>query len=251
MTGGTPPTLLIVMGTSGSGKSTVGAALSGALHCPFVDGDDLHPASNVAKMSAGQPLDDADREPWLVKIRRTGLELATTQTQPQPQHGESGTCKMAEVLETSQAHSTARDHSAAAAASASESNTQSEASKERSAKVVVIACSSLKLVYRRLLRGTLPALNHPSALHPEPAPPTDLRVVHIYLDLSRQLLEQRMSNRKGHFMKLDMLYSQLDTLQVPDPKTEPGVIVVKVERETSTDAIVRDAVAQLRALRVV
>ncbi|CBQ68590.1 related to thermoresistant gluconokinase [Sporisorium reilianum SRZ2] len=249
MTGGTPPTLLIVMGTSGSGKSTVGAALSGALHCPFVDGDDLHPASNVAKMSAGQPLDDADREPWLVKIRRTGLELATTQTQPRaPQEGQVK--KLAEVLETSQAHSTARDHSAAAA-SASES-THGEAKKEeRSAKVAVIACSSLKLVYRRLLRGTLPALNHPSALHPEPAPPTDLRVIHIYLDLSRQLLEQRMSNRKGHFMKLDMLYSQLDTLQVPDPKTEPGVIVVKVERETSTDAIVRDAVAQLRALRVV
>ncbi|TIC85983.1 gluconokinase [Nocardioides sp. GY 10113] len=53
------------MGVSGSGKSTVGAALAARLGVPFVDGDDLHPPGNVAKMSAGVPLDDADRAPWL------------------------------------------------------------------------------------------------------------------------------------------------------------------------------------------
>ncbi len=73
------PTLLIVMGTSGSGKSTVGSSLSSALSCPFVDGDDLHPAANVEKMSQGHPLNDEDREPWLKKIRRSGLELALGQ----------------------------------------------------------------------------------------------------------------------------------------------------------------------------
>lgn len=53
------------MGPSGSGKSLVGAALAAHIRARFVDGDDLHPAANVAKMAAGIPLTDADREPWL------------------------------------------------------------------------------------------------------------------------------------------------------------------------------------------
>lgn len=56
---------IVVMGPSGSGKSLIGAALAARLGAHFVDGDDLHPRANVAKMSAGRPLDDADREPWL------------------------------------------------------------------------------------------------------------------------------------------------------------------------------------------
>jgi len=56
---------IVVMGVSGSGKSTVGGALARRLDVPFQDGDDLHPPANVAKMSAGHPLDDADRWPWL------------------------------------------------------------------------------------------------------------------------------------------------------------------------------------------
>ncbi|WP_394553784.1 gluconokinase [Agromyces sp. MMS24-JH15] len=64
---------IVVMGVSGSGKSTVGAALAEALGLAFVDGDDLHPPANVAKMAAGVPLDDDDRAPWL---RAVGLRLA-------------------------------------------------------------------------------------------------------------------------------------------------------------------------------
>jgi gluconokinase len=64
------------MGPSGSGKSAVGALLAARLGAEFVDGDDLHPAANVAKMSAGTPLDDADRMPWLDRIaaRLTGSD---------------------------------------------------------------------------------------------------------------------------------------------------------------------------------
>ena len=58
------------MGVSGSGKSTVGAALAGCLGVPFADADSLHPAANVAKMAAGTPLDDADRRPWLNLVGR-------------------------------------------------------------------------------------------------------------------------------------------------------------------------------------
>ena len=62
------PSALIVMGVSGSGKSTIAEALAARLHWAFKDGDGFHPASNVAKMSAGQPLTDADRKPWLQAI---------------------------------------------------------------------------------------------------------------------------------------------------------------------------------------
>lgn len=56
------------MGVSGSGKSTVGSLLATEMGWAFADGDDLHPAANVAKMRAGQPLDDADRQPWLAAV---------------------------------------------------------------------------------------------------------------------------------------------------------------------------------------
>lgn len=64
----TGPVIAVVMGVSGSGKTTVSALLSAALGCQFQEGDDLHPAENVEKMHGGTPLMDADRMPWLHKI---------------------------------------------------------------------------------------------------------------------------------------------------------------------------------------
>ena len=58
-------TTLVVMGVSGSGKTTVAQLAAQRLGWPFTEGDAFHPAANVAKMHAGVPLDDADREPWL------------------------------------------------------------------------------------------------------------------------------------------------------------------------------------------
>jgi gluconokinase len=62
------PVIVVVMGVSGSGKSTVAALLAGALGCHFQEGDLLHPRENVEKMRNGTPLTDADRLPWLRKI---------------------------------------------------------------------------------------------------------------------------------------------------------------------------------------
>jgi gluconokinase len=60
--------VVVVMGVSGSGKSTVGARLAERLGWDLAEGDAFHPAANVAKMAAGQPLTDADREPWLAAV---------------------------------------------------------------------------------------------------------------------------------------------------------------------------------------
>jgi gluconokinase len=64
-----PLSVVVLMGVSGCGKTTVGRALAEALHWEFHEADSLHPAENVAKMSGGVPLDDSDRAPWLAAVR--------------------------------------------------------------------------------------------------------------------------------------------------------------------------------------
>ena len=63
------PTVLIVMGVAGSGKTTVGSLLAERLGWPFFDADDFHPEANLEKMRGGMALSDADRLPWLERLR--------------------------------------------------------------------------------------------------------------------------------------------------------------------------------------
>jgi carbohydrate kinase (thermoresistant glucokinase family) len=136
------------MGVSGCGKSSVGIALAETLGARFIDGDDLHPEANKAKMSAGIPLDDNDRWPWLDLVSKALAEDGDT----------------------------------------------------------VIACSALKRSYReRILDG---------------APTTFF----IHLDGSREILQQRLGNRTGHFMPATLLDSQLATLE-PLKADEPGAAI--------------------------
>ena len=62
---------VVLMGVAGSGKTTVGEALSASLGIPYRDGDLLHPPANIAKMSRGEALDDDDRWPWLASVGQT------------------------------------------------------------------------------------------------------------------------------------------------------------------------------------
>lgn len=69
--------IVIVWGVSGCGKSTIGAMLAQAMGCGFYDADDYHPAANIEKMTAGIPLDDDDRWPWLKVLADKLTELSS------------------------------------------------------------------------------------------------------------------------------------------------------------------------------
>lgn len=70
------PLIIVVMGVSGCGKSSVAEQLAADLQGHFKDGDELHPASNIDKMAAGTPLTDEDRQPWLEDVARYATEHA-------------------------------------------------------------------------------------------------------------------------------------------------------------------------------
>jgi gluconokinase len=165
-------TNIVVMGVAGSGKTTVAALLAGRLGASFAEGDEFHPPENVAKMSQGIPLDDADRWPWLATIRDW---------------------------------------------------LSSEHDAGRSA---VVPASSLRRAYRDLLREA-----HGGVLF-------------VHLTGSRALLTERIQGRAGHFMKPEMLESQLATLE-PLGEDEAGLVVDVTPRP----AQIVDAVIELLAER--
>ena len=149
-----PPCVIVLMGVSGSGKSTTGKRLSTTLDWPFRDADSFHPQANIDKMSRGIPLTDADRAPWLAAIAAWIAERVRT--------SEPG----------------------------------------------IVSCSALKRAYRKTL------LDGQSG------------VGLVYLQGNFALIADRMSRRKGHFMPLELLKSQFETLEEPAP--DEGALVVPV-----------------------
>ena len=142
--------VIIIIGVSGSGKTTIGRLLSGELGWKYYEGDDFHPPANIEKLKSGVPLDDADRRPWLESLRdliRNCLE-----------RGDSA----------------------------------------------VVACSALKQRYRDFLL-------------------VDERVILIYLKGDYELIRQRLSKRRGHFLNPNLLDSQFAALE--EPKTAMQVDV--------------------------
>jgi len=69
MTSNKPALAVVVMGVCGTGKSTIGSAIARKLEMPYLDSDDFHPPANIAKLSSGIALTDADRKPWIDRLR--------------------------------------------------------------------------------------------------------------------------------------------------------------------------------------
>ncbi|MFV0136925.1 gluconokinase [Streptomyces sp. HMX87] len=164
------PRVVVVMGVSGTGKTTIGALLAARLGVLYAEGDDFHPPANIDRMTAGTPLTDEDRMPWLDAIGAWARGRA----------GLGG----------------------------------------------VVSCSALKRSYRDRLRAAAP------------------EVVFVHLTGSRELIEERMSHRQGHFMPTALLDSQFATLQPLQPD-EAGVAV---DVAGSPEEIAERAVDALKAL---
>jgi gluconokinase len=141
--------IIILMGVSGSGKTTIGEQLAQALSWPFYDADQFHPPANVAKMQQGIPLTDEDRWPWLQALR---------------------------------AHIETCIHQSISA---------------------VLACSALKQAYREHLITD------------------EAEVKLVYLKGDYDLIQERLAQRRGHFMPPGLLASQFAALEEP----EQGVVV--------------------------
>jgi gluconokinase len=161
--------IVVLMGVTASGKTTIGTKLAALEHWEYAEGDDYHSDANKAKMHAGIPLTDADREPWLASLHEVLLGWHRS--------GTSG----------------------------------------------VLACSALRQAYRDELSAGIPG--------------AELRFV--LLEVPREVLEQRMVERKGHYMSPALLESQIATLEMPRD-------AIRVAGDLPPDVVVQEIMTGLR-----
>jgi gluconokinase len=157
---------VVVMGVASCGKTTIGEALARYFAVPFTEGDKLHSQANVVKMSAGIPLTDEDRWPWLAQVGA--------------------------ALQGTSAH--------------------------------IVSCSALKHTYRTAIQA---------------AAGRSIKFIHLHGSVD--VLQQRIANRKGHFMPASLLASQLATLEMPN--ADEAAITIDIDQ--STDDVVKAAIAFL------
>ncbi|WGD36781.1 gluconokinase [Lysinibacter sp. HNR] len=158
------PRALIVMGVSGSGKTTVGALLARQLGWEFLEGDSLHSTENVERMRSGTPLGDAQRAPWLSSIAEWMTARFTDK------------------------------------------------------KNVVVTCSALAKRYRDVLRGE--------------------GVVFVHLNGTREVIEERLTARQGHFMGPGLLDSQLATLEPLEADESQLIVDMTLNPEAAAERVI-------------
>ena len=157
------PLVWIIIGVSGSGKTSVGRLLAQQLECDFLEGDRRHSRSNIIKMSSQHPLQEEDRFPWLVEI---------------------------------------------------ENDIRQAIDRNRE---TVMTCSALKASYRKQL----------SSIE---------RVQLVWVNVSESLLEQRLAERPKHYMKPEMLPSQIVAFESISPEEN----VITINGNLSLDAVMSD-----------
>ena len=151
--------IIVVMGISASGKSTLGSALAKSLGWVFLEGDDYHSRANIEKMRSGTPLNDEDRLPWLRSINQALGRL------------------------------------------------------DKDGRNAVLACSALKRNYREILAQDIKQMRY------------------VYLYGNPQLVRERITNRKGHFMPPELIDSQIAAMEPPQ-----NAIRVNIEQPVETQA---------------
>ncbi|KAJ2851531.1 hypothetical protein IWW36_001015 [Coemansia brasiliensis] len=186
-----PVRVVVVMGVSGCGKTTIGMKLAHDLNnAPFIDADGLHPPQNVEKMAEGIALIDSDRWPWLARVRK---EIDTQ----------------------------------ASKLSAMQKSTETQPAEPM---YVVCGCSALKRSYRELLSRSDPEIHQ---MHD---------IVFVYIDVGRQELVRRVTQRKEHFFNPSLLDTQLDTLEPPDTTREAAIVI---DGSRPVEQVVADAYDQI------
>ncbi|KIX95558.1 uncharacterized protein Z520_08678 [Fonsecaea multimorphosa CBS 102226] len=188
--------LIVVSGPCGVGKSTLAAELGESLSCPVIEGDAVHDAIAIAKMSQGIPLTSLDRQIWLSRIK-------------------------VEVLERVRASHLIRGDRPRADA--------------RNVKDVILTCSALARSHRDALRNILSPSN-------EETEPDCINTTFVVLQATEDEILRRVAHRKGHYMKVDMIASQLDAIEKPGVD-ETDVFPVDAEQEM--DSIVQEVLAGL------
>jgi len=202
-------------GVAGTGKSTLGSALARALDVPYVEGDDLHPRSNIEKMSSGHPLTDSDREPWLKLIRTTAEHHMALEVL---QSGAKVDTKRGVVISCSALKKRYRD--VLRGLGGQQLEQQPLAQEAENDKVVNLSSTQL--------------LESSSSSSPNSILPRSNSTVFVYIEGTREVLMDRMTKRTGHFMKPSMLDKQLETLEDPTvhEEEEEGVVVVSMMDST-------------------
>ena len=163
-----------------------------ALDLPYIEGDDLHPRSNIEKMSSGHPLTDSDREPWLKLIRTTAEHMAL------------------DVLQ---------------------STSEGNIIKKRGVVISCSALKRrYRDVLRGLVVGQQQQENNNNVT--ESPFSSMMKTVFVYIEGTRDVLMERMTKRIGHFMKPSMLDKQLEALEGPVHHEEEGIIVISMMDST-------------------
>jgi gluconokinase len=163
--------IAIVMGVTGTGKTTVAKALVARTGWEFAEGDDYHSEANVAKMKAGVPLTDTDREPWLEALHQVLAGWVAA--------GKNG----------------------------------------------AMTCSALKETYRQTLSAGFP----------------EGTVHFVLLQAPKEMLEERLEHRPGHFMNPALLDSQLATLEMPRDAIRVAVTGTPAEAVNAILAVLEPA----------
>jgi gluconokinase len=165
--------IVVLMGVTGSGKTTIGTLLAERMGTVFADADDYHPLANKEKMAAGHPLNDADREPWLETLN--GLLRGWYVDEVRGGGG-------------------------------------------------VLACSALKEKYRKTLAHEMP----------------EGTVVFVLLEGDKELIAERLSERKHEYMNPNLLDSQIATL-------EPPTDALRVQNDRAPNEVVDEILEELKS----